>query len=122
MQNYVLRHCFTADFGLKSETITAKAGAKMKETFTNNDGMFLNLVFTKQGDSSEVGELALKMGLDGQKLNYVTGFIKSVISYISTSHKNAREERHIATEDSYVVTCCNTCLSSLHLSHLTVDI
>ncbi len=53
------------------ETITVKAGAKMKVTLSNNDDMLHNLVFTTPGASNEVGELALKMGLDGQKLNYV---------------------------------------------------
>jgi azurin/glucose/arabinose dehydrogenase len=53
------------------ETITVKAGSKMKITFKNNDDMLHNLVFTAPGASNEVGEMALKLGLNGQKLNYI---------------------------------------------------
>lgn len=53
------------------ENITIKAGARMKVTFKNNDDMLHNLVFTSPGASNEVGELAIKLGLNGQKLNYV---------------------------------------------------
>ncbi|MEO5999440.1 MAG: plastocyanin/azurin family copper-binding protein [Chitinophagaceae bacterium] len=53
------------------ESITIKAGSKMKVTFKNNDDMLHNLVFTAPGASNEVGELAVKMGLNGQKLNYI---------------------------------------------------
>lgn len=59
--------------GLKfdMENITVKAGAKMKVTFKNNDDMLHNLVFTLPGASNEVGEMAIKLGLNGQRLNYV---------------------------------------------------
>ncbi len=53
------------------ENITVKAGAKVKITFKNNDEMLHNLVFTAPNASNEVGEMAVKMGLNGQKLNYV---------------------------------------------------
>jgi azurin len=39
--------------------------------FKNNDDMLQNIVFTTPGSANEVGEIALKMGLDGERLNYV---------------------------------------------------
>ncbi len=59
--------------GLKydQELLTVKAGAKVRITFKNNDDMLHNLVVTMPGSSNEVGEMALKLGLNGQKLNYI---------------------------------------------------
>ncbi|RKR07066.1 copper binding plastocyanin/azurin family protein [Maribacter vaceletii] len=61
--------------GLKydvSEVIVTK-GTKIELTFNNNDDMLHNLVITKPGVASvdEVGDMALKLGLDGADLNYV---------------------------------------------------
>ena len=53
------------------ENITVKAGTKVKLTFKNNDDMLHNIVFTTPGSASEIGEMALKMGLNGERLNYV---------------------------------------------------
>ena len=53
------------------ENITVKAGTKVKLTFKNNDDMLHNIVFTTPGSANEVGEMALKMGLNGERLNYV---------------------------------------------------
>lgn len=53
------------------EDLTIKAGAKIKIIFNNNDDMLHNLVITKPGTADLVGLLATKMGLDGERLNYV---------------------------------------------------
>ncbi len=59
--------------GLKfdQELLTVKPGAKVRITFKNNDDMLHNLVVTLPGATNEVGEMAIKLGLNGQKLNYV---------------------------------------------------
>ncbi len=59
--------------GLKfdQEMITVRAGAKIKLTFKNNDDMLHNIVFTKPGAGDKVGELAVKMGLKGERLNFI---------------------------------------------------
>lgn len=59
--------------GLKfdKETITVKAGAKIKFTFNNNDDMLHNLVVTMPGTSDKVGDMAVNLGLNGEKLSYV---------------------------------------------------
>ena len=59
--------------GLKfdKEEITLKAGAKVKLVFNNNDDMQHNFILTTPGAGNEVGELALKLGVNGERLNYV---------------------------------------------------
>jgi azurin len=59
--------------GLKFSTdvINTKTGAKVKLTFKNTDDMLHNVVFTMPGAANEVGEQALNLGLDGERLNYV---------------------------------------------------
>ncbi len=53
------------------EDITVKAGSKIMLVFNNNDDMLHNFVLTQTGAGNEVGELALKLGIQGEKLNYV---------------------------------------------------
>jgi len=53
------------------ETITVKAGTKIKITFKNIDDMLHNLVITKPGTADQVGLLAANMGLNGERLNYI---------------------------------------------------
>lgn len=53
------------------ELITVKPGAKVKLTFGNNDDMQHNFVLTAPGAANQVGEMALKLGINGEKLNYV---------------------------------------------------
>jgi uncharacterized cupredoxin-like copper-binding protein/glucose/arabinose dehydrogenase len=53
------------------ENITVKAGTKIKLTFNNTDDMLHNLVITNPGKATEVGELAIKMGLSGERLQFV---------------------------------------------------
>ncbi len=59
--------------GLKFNTslLTVKAGSKAKLTFNNTDDMLHNVVITTPGDADEVGKLALTMGLNGERMNYV---------------------------------------------------
>jgi azurin len=53
------------------EKVTVSAGAKIKLTFNNNDDMTHNLVLTTPGDAVEVGNMAIKLGLDGTKMSYI---------------------------------------------------
>lgn len=53
------------------ETIDLKPNTKVKLTFKNVDDMQHNLLIVRPSASNEVGELALKMGLNGPKLHYV---------------------------------------------------
>jgi uncharacterized cupredoxin-like copper-binding protein/glucose/arabinose dehydrogenase len=59
--------------GLKfdTQTITVMAGAKVKLTFRNNDDMLHNFVLTRPGAADKVGEAAVKMGLNGERMNFV---------------------------------------------------
>ncbi|MEO0470638.1 MAG: plastocyanin/azurin family copper-binding protein [Bacteroidota bacterium] len=52
-------------------TITVKAGAKIKWTFSNNDDMPHNCVITKPGKADQVGNAAIALGVKGMNLNYV---------------------------------------------------
>lgn len=68
--------------GLKFSTddLTVKAGTKLKLVFNNNDDMLHNFVMTEVGAGNEIGELALKLGVQGEKMNYVPNSSK-VIAY-----------------------------------------
>jgi azurin len=48
-----------------------KPGARVKLDFANTSDMLHNLVVVKPGTGTKVGEAALKLGLDGQKMSYV---------------------------------------------------
>ncbi|MGY6648582.1 plastocyanin/azurin family copper-binding protein [Wenyingzhuangia sp. IMCC45574] len=67
--------------GLKYDTkeIRIKRNSKVELTLNNNDDMIHNVVVTKPGANTplKVGEMALKLGLDGPDLNYVpfTGMV-----------------------------------------------
>jgi len=51
--------------------IDVKAGARVKLDFANVSDMLHNLVVVKPGTATRVGEQAMRMGLDGAKLDYV---------------------------------------------------
>jgi azurin len=53
------------------EALTVTAGMKVKIIFNNNDDMLHNFVITKPGTADNVGMLATKMGLNGERLNYI---------------------------------------------------
>lgn len=59
--------------GLKfdKEKLTVKAGAKVKLSFNNNDDMLHNLLIVEPGASNKVGQAAMQLGLDGDRLAYV---------------------------------------------------
>ena len=53
------------------EKLEVKAGSRVKLVFNNNDDMLHNVVITRPGLGNAVGEAALKLNLNGPKLNYV---------------------------------------------------
>lgn len=61
--------------GLKYDVteVVVTRNSKIELTFNNNDDMLHNLVITQTGIASvdQVGDMALKLGLDGADLNYV---------------------------------------------------
>ncbi|MES2458924.1 MAG: plastocyanin/azurin family copper-binding protein [Bacteroidota bacterium] len=59
--------------GLKFDTpnLTIKAGARVKLTFANSDDMLHNFVLTAPASGNVVGEMVTKMGLDGEKYNFI---------------------------------------------------
>ena len=59
--------------GLKFDTekVEVKAGSRVKMVFNNNDDMLHNFVIVKPGMANPVGDLALRLNLNGPKLNYV---------------------------------------------------
>lgn len=52
-------------------SVTVKAGSKIKLTFRNTDDMLHNIVITSPNAADDVGNLALNMGLNGERLFYV---------------------------------------------------
>ncbi|WP_460951318.1 plastocyanin/azurin family copper-binding protein [Spirosoma daeguense] len=48
-----------------------KAGSRIKLVFNNNDDMLHNCVITKPATANAVGDAALKLNLNGPKMNYV---------------------------------------------------
>lgn len=59
--------------GLKFDVdnITVKAGSKLKVVFKNNDDMLHNFVLVKPDAADEVGAMALKLGVQGERVHYV---------------------------------------------------
>ncbi|GAB3034245.1 plastocyanin/azurin family copper-binding protein [Spirosoma pulveris] len=59
--------------GLKFDTdkLEVKAGSRIKLVFNNNDDMLHNFVITKPGAANAVGDAALRLNLNGPKMNYV---------------------------------------------------
>lgn len=53
------------------ESITLKAGTRIRITFTNNDDMLHNFVITTPGSANEVGLAAIKLGISGERLSYI---------------------------------------------------
>ncbi len=59
--------------GLKfsPELFQVKAGSKVRVVFNNEDDMLHNFVVVLPGQAIPVGELAMKLGLEGQERNYI---------------------------------------------------
>jgi uncharacterized cupredoxin-like copper-binding protein len=53
------------------EQFQVKAGSKVQIVFNNNDDMLHNFVVVIKGTAIEVGEMAMKLGLQGQEKNYI---------------------------------------------------
>ena len=68
---------FTINMGTKpglkfsEEQFQVKAGSKVQVVFNNNDDMLHNFVIVTGGTAIEVGEMAMKLGLEGQEKNYI---------------------------------------------------
>lgn len=68
---------FTINMGTKPglkfspETFQVKAGSKVQIVFNNNDDMLHNFVVVIQGTAIQVGEMGMKLGLQGQEKNYI---------------------------------------------------
>ncbi|AUD01463.1 plastocyanin/azurin family copper-binding protein [Spirosoma pollinicola] len=59
--------------GLKfvPDQFQVKAGSKVRVVFNNEDDMLHNFVVVAPGSALQVGELAMKLGLEGQEKNYI---------------------------------------------------
>lgn len=59
--------------GLKfdPEQFQVRAGSRVKVVFVNDDDMLHNFVVVLPGTAIEVGELAMKLGLEGQQKDYI---------------------------------------------------
>lgn len=59
--------------GLKfnPEQFQVRAGSRVKVVFNNEDDMLHNFVVVLPGTAMEVGELAMKLGLEGQEKDYI---------------------------------------------------
>jgi uncharacterized cupredoxin-like copper-binding protein len=59
--------------GLKfdQEKLEVKAGSRIKLVFNNNDDMLHNFVVVQPGTAVEVGNMAIKLGLDGPNMHYI---------------------------------------------------
>jgi azurin len=53
------------------ELITVRAGNRVALSFTNDDDMLHNVVIVRPGTADPVGEAAMRLGLDGDALEYV---------------------------------------------------
>jgi azurin/glucose/arabinose dehydrogenase len=67
------------------ETITVRAGARVKLTFRNNDDMLHNFVITRPGAGDKVGAAALALGLDGERQGFVP-FLPEVLFHTALLH------------------------------------
>ncbi|MEB2786594.1 plastocyanin/azurin family copper-binding protein [Algoriphagus persicinus] len=67
--------------GLKFDPvqIQVKAGSKVKLVFQNVDDMLHNLVIVMPGTAIEVGEQAMKLGLEGQQKDYIPNTSKVLV-------------------------------------------
>ncbi len=78
--------------GLKydTEVINLKPGQKVKLTLENDDDMLHNLVITEPGQANTVGEIALKLGLDGEAQQYVPD-MEQVLYYLKVLQPESSE-------------------------------
>ena len=67
--------------GLKFDPaqLQVKAGSKVKLVFQNVDDMLHNFVIVLPGTAIEVGEAAMKLGLEGQQKDYIPSSNKVLV-------------------------------------------
>ncbi|SOD90353.1 plastocyanin/azurin family copper-binding protein [Spirosoma fluviale] len=78
--------------GLKfsPEQFQVKAGSKVRIDFNNEDDMLHNFVLVQPGAAVQVGELAMKLGLEGQEKNYIPATEK-VLHHTNLLQPNTNE-------------------------------
>lgn len=74
-----------------TDQIQVKAGSRVKLVFTNGDDMLHNLVITPPDQATPVGKMALDMGIDGPKKDYVPS-TDNVLFYTSLLQPGSTQE------------------------------
>ena len=78
--------------GLKfaPDQFQVKAGSKVRVIFNNEDDMLHNFVVVMPGSALQVGQLAMKLGLEGQEKNYIPQ-TSSVLHHTNLLQPNTNE-------------------------------
>lgn len=86
--------------GLKfaPEQFQVKAGSKVRVVFNNEDDMLHNFVVVMPGTAIQVGELAMKLGLEGQERNYIPRSDK-VLHHTNLLQPNTSESIYFMAPD-----------------------
>ncbi|GAB3551514.1 plastocyanin/azurin family copper-binding protein [Spirosoma fluminis] len=86
--------------GLKftPEQFQVKAGSKVRVVFNNEDDMLHNFVVVAPGSAIQVGELAMKLGLEGQERNYIPQTDK-VLHHTNLLQPNTNETIYFIAPD-----------------------
>ncbi len=95
--------------GLKftPEQFQVKAGSKVRIVFNNEDDMLHNFVVVTPGSAIQVGELAMKLGLEGQEKNYIPQSDK-VLHHTNLLQPNTNETIYFnapSTPGNYMYEC-----------------
>jgi len=95
--------------GLKFEQtqVQVKAGSRIKWVFNNNDDMLHNCVIVKPGTANPVGEAALRLNLNGPKMQYVPNS-PNVLFYTNLLQPEAAESIYFVaptTPGDYTYVC-----------------
>lgn len=95
--------------GLKfaPEQFQVKAGSKVRVVFNNEDDMLHNFVVVTPGSATQVGEQAMKLGLEGQERNYIPQSDK-VLHHTNLLQPNTNETIYFlapTTPGSYMYEC-----------------
>lgn len=80
------------------EEMILKAGTKVKLTFNNNDDMLHNFVLTEPGGATDVGLAAIKLGVSGERLNYIPNSPK-VLYHTNLLQPNKSETIYFTVPD-----------------------
>ncbi|QKZ11307.1 plastocyanin/azurin family copper-binding protein [Spirosoma sp. KUDC1026] len=95
---------FTINMGTKPglkfsvEQFQVKAGSKVRVVFNNEDDMLHNFVVVQPGSAIQVGELAMKLGLEGQERNYIPTTDK-VLHHTNLLQPNTSESIYFVAPD-----------------------